>query len=647
MENNAKTFLIPNDLCRRAGMGASWRPMNEIVVFPYEKRSVKQKDQPTSFASNAPVSIFHIRRSVILFHPILRKLVNESNGVFLTLQASFKTKPSDLKMEILSISRQYRSIIRACLENLQDEVGKPNITVAERSEMHNYITIFYSVECVWHLCEILFIDVIPGNIVLPHLLDWVRFHFPKHERNAAILLASNSEGLELEEEFWPTVFGNLLQGRIKVVRALLKQHSAANSPIFQLVQHLLKSMPTYNVMNNVSVSEFNLQWRHWVMDIQQQIDSKQFINNHNLNLLMRLLTGEEEAWAEIQSQCEAWYEFLAGWLCYSETTVKTFELGQYAKQSIKKMRMQNHLRHLDRVLLAAMEFDMLLVIKEVQEMTENGWFVSHFTDLLHHSGRLSSLEKEVEGFSADKLRESFILDYGTTLVGHKSLWQVGLSYLDHCPKDGLPTIQLLLPRISFDSEAKVHKLIREAISRGLKNVAQSICKVQGMRSLSRGRLGNALTWALKSQDGPFTSYLADKYLKQYISSGELNNTDLLDNLGSSMLASDRLIFLGKYNEFHKLYQEGEYKECGHLLIALMVSKIVPKFFWPVLLSEAIPLLESEEIVFSANDTFTVLHCLEEKEEIPELSDKISILRLAAARNLSRALMYEAQCENLV
>ncbi|ENN77698.1 hypothetical protein YQE_05771, partial [Dendroctonus ponderosae] len=408
MENNAKTFLIPNDLCRRAGMGASWRPMNEIVVFPYEKRSVKQKDQPTSFASNAPVSIFHIRRSVILFHPILRKLVNESNGVFLTLQASFKTKPSDLKMEILSISRQYRSIIRACLENLQDEV-----------------------------------------------------------------------------------------------------------------------------------------------------------------------------------------------------------------------------------------------IKEVQEMTENGWFVSHFTDLLHHSGRLSSLEKEVEGFSADKLRESFILDYGTTLVGHKSLWQVGLSYLDHCPKDGLPTIQLLLPRISFDSEAKVHKLIREAISRGLKNVAQSICKVQGMRSLSRGRLGNALTWALKSQDGPFTSYLADKYLKQYISSGELNNTDLLDNLGSSMLASDRLIFLGKYNEFHKLYQEGEYKECGHLLIALMVSKIVPKFFWPVLLSEAIPLLESEEIVFSANDTFTVLHCLEEKEEIPELSDKISILRLAAARNLSRALMYEAQCENLV
>lgn len=75
-------------------------------------------------------------------------------------------------------------------------------------------------------------------------------------------------------------------------------------------------------------------------------------------------------------------------------------------------------------------------------------------------------------------------------------------------------------------------------------------------------------------------------------------------------------------------------------------KLIFFSFWSVLLSEAIPLLESEEMVFSSNDTFTVLHCLEEKGDIPELSDKISILRLAAARNLSRALMYEAQFENL-
>lgn len=641
MEKDLKTFIIPNDLCRRAGIAASWLPMNQISVFPYEKRSIKQKGQPTNFASNSPSSIFHVRHDVILFHPILRNLVNESNGTFLSLQAFISTKSSDVKSEILKISRQYRSIIRACLENLQDETTK-NITAEQKEEIQNYITIFYSIECIWHLCEILFIDVIPGNILLPYLLDWVRFHFPKHERNAAALLSGDTNALELQEGYWPTVFGNLLQGRIKVVRTLLKQHSAADTPVFQLVQQVLKAMPSYNVVSSISVNEFNLQWRHWAMDIQLKIDAKQFISNNNLNLLMRLVVGEEEAWAEIQSQCEAWYEFLAGWLFYTEPTVKSFELGSFAKHSITKMRMKHHMKHLDRVLLAAMEFDMFEVIKEIQQMTENGWFVSHLADILYHSGRLSSLEKEVDNFSAEKLRESFILDYGTILMGHQSLWQVGLSYLDHCPNDGLAAIELLLPRVQFSTEAKAQKLVREAKNRDLNQVVQSICKVQGMRSLNRGRLGNALTWALKSQDGPFTSYLADAFLKEYIKKGELDNTDLLDNLGSCMLASDRLIFLGKYNEFHKLYQAGEYKDCGHLLISLLASKIVPKYFWSVLLSEAIPLLESKDLIFSSNDTYTILHCLEEKEKIPQLDDKINILRLAAARNLSRALMQEAQ-----
>lgn len=65
-----------------------------------------------------------------------------------------------------------------------------------------------------------------------------------------------------------------------------------------------------------------------------------------------------------------------------------------------------------------------------------------------------------------------------------------------------------------------------------------------MISLNRNRLGNALTWALKSQDPNFTSYLADKFLREYSARGELINIDLLDNLGSCMLASDKLIFLG-------------------------------------------------------------------------------------------------------
>lgn len=78
-----------------------------------------------------------------------------------------------------------------------------------------------------------------------------------------------------------------------------------------------------------------------------------------------------------------------------------------------------------------------------------------------------------------------------------------------------------------------------------------------MKSLKNGRIGNALTWAIRSQDGTFTSYLADRFLREYCSSGKLRNTDLLDNLGSCMLVSDKLIFLGTCNFIFIINTKGD------------------------------------------------------------------------------------------
>lgn len=74
--------------------------------------------------------------------------------------------------------------------------------------------------------------------------------------------------------------------------------------------------------------------------------------------------------------------------------------------------------------------------------------------------------------ASDKLRESFVLDYGTTLIGHSSLWEVGLSYLDFCPNSGIHAIELLLARIPFNTEIKANKLIREAKNRELSHVGK-------------------------------------------------------------------------------------------------------------------------------------------------------------------------------
>ncbi|KAJ8939055.1 hypothetical protein NQ318_007686 [Aromia moschata] len=632
--------VIPNHLCRRAGIAATWIPIDQIAIFPYEKKHMKQKDCPSQFASQSVTSVFHLRHSVILFHPILRKLVNESFGVFVSLQNLSANKPIEHRLELLKLSRQYRSIIRACLENLQEEIT--NSVSDNADELKNYVTILYSIECIWHLCEILLIDVGPGNIILPYLLEWVRFHFPKYERNAATLFGGDLIGLESHPEFWDTIIGLLLQGRINIVRALLRQHSASDSNTFKLVDRVLRAMPVYDVTTGTPINEFIIQRQHWLIDVQAKIDAKLFVSDINLNMIMKLVVGDEETWAGIQRTRETWYEFLAGWLFFTEPTVKPFELGEFAKNSIEKMKMKNRLKQLDKAILAVLEYDLLQVINEIQSMTDNGWFVSHLTDLLYHSGRLSNLEQEISSFSAKNLRESFVLNYGITLMGHKSLWQIGLSYLDHCPNNGIHAIELLLPRIPLENEAKTKKIVYEAKQRNLNHIAQSVSKAQGVISMNHGRLGNALTWALRSQDGPFTSFLADKFLKEYIKSGTLVSSDILEHLGSWILASDRLIFLGKFYEFHKLYQDKDYRGAANILTSLLSSKIIPKYFWSVLLLDTIPLLESEELVFSSNDTFTIMHCVEEKENLPELKDKVEIIRLAAARNLSRALIFEAQ-----
>lgn len=67
-----------------------------------------------------------------------------------------------------------------------------------------------------------------------------------------------------------------------------------------------------------------------------------------------------------------------------------------------------------------------------------------------------------------------------------------------------------------------------------------------MRCLSRGDIGGALTWAMKCQDPVLSSQLADIYLKKYIKDGKFESEDLLQNLGSGILLSDRLAFLGKF-----------------------------------------------------------------------------------------------------
>lgn len=99
-------------------MAATWSPFNKLGIFAFQHVDSKSEDCKSNFAPCDGL-VHHVREEIILFEPILRKLVNESNGTFIDVQNTLKNKNVDVNQELIKFSREYRSIIRACLENLQ------------------------------------------------------------------------------------------------------------------------------------------------------------------------------------------------------------------------------------------------------------------------------------------------------------------------------------------------------------------------------------------------------------------------------------------------------------------------------------------------------------------------------------------------
>ena len=68
----------------------------------------------------------------------------------------------------------------------------------------------------------------------------------------------------------------------------------------------------------------------------------------------------------------------------------------------------------------------------------------------------------------------------------------------------------------------------------------------GLQALRRKRYGVALSWCLRAKDEVFSSYLTDQFLNHYMETGTFLQCDLIDNLGSSMLLSNKLTFFKGY-----------------------------------------------------------------------------------------------------
>lgn len=113
-----------------------------------------------------------------MFHKVTRKLVSESNDYFaFARKLASKSRGAEFPLEVLKLSRQYRCLLQASYLELKT-ASESAKTQDERDSFLKMIPVFYNMEVVWHLCEILFMDVLPGQLVLTQLVTWIRYHIP-------------------------------------------------------------------------------------------------------------------------------------------------------------------------------------------------------------------------------------------------------------------------------------------------------------------------------------------------------------------------------------------------------------------------------------------------------------------------------------
>lgn len=259
-------------------------------------------------------------------------------------------------------------------------------------------------------------------------------------------------------------------------------------------------------------------------------------------------------------------------------------------------------------------------------------------------------------------------------------------------------------RIPIDSDTTLRKLVAVCHAHGVGGVLEeerkTLERVAARRKLQQGRLGEAICHYAAAKEPKRVAKIADKLFLDYVklknplrggnngnapssssssstscsspSSSDLVFSDIIDSLPHSILygVSDRLSFLARYREFHHLcYTTREYTQAGQLLCLLLTSGAAPKYIWPTLLLDAVPLLEGEVVAFNADETYELMRCLEEifsshrayeylgmlagvggarggigerivnkGETIADAAKMFEVVRLALVRNLARTLI---------
>ncbi len=572
-----------------------------------------------------------------------RGFVSESGVVFKHVQrVSREMEPLNLQ-ELHKSSRKYRSVIHSWFLKVstpEELTPAGAVVVTEESDSDDLKELsgaLQKLEIAWHLCEILFIDIRSPGAFLVQLLQWVKWHFTEYVQVAERVISE--EMPQMAEYYWDVILFYALRGEMENAVLFLELHSEAHTdPAFILVRDLLAKFPTLS--SNQAQHEFYIRWELWHEAVyaavaEQKIPSNSKRSHVQLSLLLRLLNGEFEAFQSVPHLFGSWYQMMVSYLLFNDPCMKAskfdalcdqFINGYYAAFDAASLEVDPF----DELIRSAFGYNLMDVIGRASVcFNDNWWFVTHFVDLIYNSSQF----KDYQIADIVQIRDAFVTDYADSLFSRrKQFWQLAIEYLVNV-RDSEDRILLCLERMPFDSEPELQTLVSLARRFNFVELELSLYKIYSRQWLARAtanaanraKYGSALFWAVRSKDKMLINYIVEQYLRHYLKTaveqvtqtgklavdGELLDREMVANLGSHLVLSDRLIFLGKYHEFHQLKGAAQYEPAAVILVDMLASNAIPEFFTFQVILDCLPLLESATVVLSSEQTCKILAALEE------------------------------------
>lgn len=572
-----------------------------------------------------------------------RSFIASTFEIFMDLHNNQALSENDITSDKINILNKYSKEYR---EKIEIEKQNNSNDEDEKKMYNEMYTIF-------HLYEVLYLSENLNNNISELLARWLTDNFYSLTSNDEKIL--KKEKPLNDKEDWDLLLKcvlNINKYKIKVLNLLqkycLKNGLFNKNSVFEKLIEVINSMP--NVIDYSKYDEYKNNWNRWQNKVNIIFKESNYMVPSNVSFnfdienychkIFGILAGDMSC---ITQSCDSWKQIIVSCIYFKKPEIKVTDI----KSLFIHCKGDTSSTLLDSILTSLFKEDLNKCVTFCTKY-DFWWLATHLADIMAYHYKFEGLKN----YDYD-LASWFKINYADSLGLQNDNWEIALGYVSTCPdniKESLKTE--LINHIPLNSEMKVKKLILNCKKYNLKNVIVDIHKTLGMKEYNKGNYGEAIKHYMEIDDSYRISLICNELISQYIENGDLSQLNFIDTMNQQSLYNSKINFLAKYKQFHELYKKKQYNKAGSLLIQLLTSETAPKTFWCIIFLDAVPLLESEQIIFNSSDTYELMRCLEEiitshrKNEYlaalnkkvkseQELEKLIDVIRIALVRNLAR------------